>query len=73
MATCWTCGNPAAKRCGKCAADICLTDTRYYVDEANIAITMNAIPECVMCSPPTYPRPYTLVRAVAQGEWEPDW
>jgi hypothetical protein len=72
MATCWICGNKPDRRCGKCGADICPTDTRYYVDEANIAITRNAIPECAMCFPPRFPRPYTWVRAVAQGEWEPE-
>lgn len=73
MPNCVICGEQSDRWCGKCGRDICLPDTRYYVDEANIAITRNALPECTICSPPKFPRPYTWTRAVAQGEWELDW
>jgi hypothetical protein len=68
---CRVCGEPAKQRCYKCAAEICHADTRFYVDEANIAITRNAPPECSMCFPPKFPRPYTWARAIAQDE--ADW
>lgn len=72
-AQCWICGDPGTTRCSICGATMCLADTRYYVDEANIAITRSAKPECSMCHPPTFPRPYSYVRALERGEWEPDW
>lgn len=68
--TCWVCGDPAKARCHKCGADVCPTDTRFYVDEANRAITAAAKPECARCSPPKFPRPFSLARAVERGEWE---
>ena len=67
---CRVCGDKAITRCHKCTADVCATDTRFYVDEANIAITRSAKPECSRCSPPQFPRPYELVRAIERGEWD---
>lgn len=68
--TCRICGGTAKDRCHKCGADICLIDTRFYVDEANIAITRSAQAECSRCAPPKYPRPYEYARAIERGEWD---
>jgi ribosomal protein L37E len=70
---CRICGFPAKLRCYKCGADVCDADGRYYFDGNNKAVSENAKPECPMCFPPTYPRPYSWVRALERGEAELDW
>ena len=69
-ASCWVCGSTPASRCHKCGADICTEDTRYYHDDTNRAINASAKPECSMCFPPKFPRPFSFARAVERGEWE---
>ena len=67
---CWICGEPAKTRCYKCGADTCETDTRFYHDDSNRAINASAKPQCTMCFPPKFPRPFTFVRALERGELE---
>ena len=69
---CRRCGDPASYICGKCGAPACASDTFFYVDDTNAAITRNSTPECAHCHPPKYPRPYSLARAVERGEWPAD-
>lgn len=67
---CWVCGAPSKTACYRCGAKVCAEDTRYYFDDSNIAITQNAKPECSMCAPVKYPRPFAFARAVERGEWD---
>ena len=69
-AECWVCPERATKTCYKCSARVCPEHTRYYFDDSNIAITQNAKPECSMCFPPKYARPFAFARAVERGEWD---
>lgn len=70
MTSCLTCGAKATLTCHTCQSPICGNHSRYYVDESNEAITKSARPQCDRCAPPKFPRPYTLWRAVAQGEYD---
>lgn len=69
MILCYRCNAAKAVNQCACGALMCGRDSFYRLDESNAAITRSARPHCGLCSPPKYPRPFEMARAVEQDEW----